>query len=99
MQRLIHYSRLPFVNRNHNAAMGVAIRTYLDQKANEENEYRDVETISVNYFPKATNFEEDINIFVEFFGALVKGIKTLDQKDLDNKDVWAKADEYLRALA
>lgn len=79
--------------------MGVAIRTYLDQKSNEDGEYRDVETISANYFPKATNFKEDVEIFVAFFNALVKGIATLDQKDLGNKDVWAKADEYLQALA
>lgn len=79
--------------------MGVAIRTYLDQKSNEDGEYRDIETISANYFPKATNFKEDVEIFVTFFNALVKGIATLDQKDLPNKDVWAKANEYLQALA
>lgn len=87
------------MNRNYNAAMGVAIRTYLDQKSNEENEHRDIETISANYFPKATNFKEDVEIFCEFFDALVAGIKTLDQKDMGTKDVWVKANEYLQALA
>lgn len=79
--------------------MGVAIRTYLDQKSSEDGEFRDVTTISVNYFPKATNFKEDVEIFVAFFNALAKGIATLDQKDLSSKDVWAKADQYLQALA
>lgn len=79
--------------------MGVAIRTYLDQKSNEENEFRDIEAIATNYFPKATNFKEDVQIFCEFFDALVKGIKTLDQKDFNAKDIWVKANQYLQALA
>lgn len=79
--------------------MGVAIRTYLEMKADETNEHRDIETISGLYFPKANAFKEDVEIFYDFFGALVKGIQILDQKDQDIKDAWAKANEYLQALA
>lgn len=88
---------LPFLNRHHNAAMGVAIKTYLDQKSNEDNEQRDIDSISRLFFPKATHFKEDVEIFCEFFDALVKGLKTLG--DEVNKDVWVKANEYLQALA
>lgn len=77
--------------------MGVAIKTYLDQKSNEDNEYKDIESIARAFFPKATHFKEDVEIFREFFDALVKGVRTLG--DDINKDVWVKANDYLQALA
>lgn len=76
--------------------MGVAIKTYLDQKLNEDNEQTDIESISQLFFPKATHFKEDVGIFREFFDALVKGLKTLG--DEINKEVWVKANDYLQAL-
>lgn len=85
-------SRLPFVNRNYNAAMGVAIRTYLEM---DSDEHRDLDKFASLYFPKAKAIREDVEVFSAFFKALVTGIKTLDQ--LATKDVWVKAQEYLES--
>lgn len=82
--------RLPFVNRNYNAAMGVAVRTYLEM---DSDEHRDLDRFANAYFPKAVAIREDVEVFCEFFKALVKGIKTLDQQN--TKDVWVKAQKYL----
>lgn len=85
-------SRLPFVNRNYNAAMGVAVRTYLEM---DSDEHRDLDRFASLYFPKAKSIREDVEVFCEFFKALVAGIKTLDQQT--TKDVWVKAQEYLQS--
>ncbi|KUI60288.1 hypothetical protein VP1G_07481 [Cytospora mali] len=85
---------LPFVNRNYNAAMGVAIRTFLEMDS-EEN--RDLDKFASLYFPNSVAFREDVNIFCHFFKALVAGVKTLDQKELGTKDIWTKAQEYLES--
>lgn len=85
-------SRLPFVNRNYNAAMGVAVRTYLEM---DSDEHRDLDKFASLYFPKAKAIREDVEVFCEFFKALVAGIKTLDQQT--TKDVWVKAQEYLES--
>lgn len=84
--------RLPFVNRNYNAAMGVAIRTYLEM---DSDEHRDLDRFASLYFPKAVSIREDVEVFCGFFKALVTGIKTLDQQV--TKDVWVKAQEYLES--
>lgn len=78
--------------------MGVAIRTYLEMKADESNETRDITSISRLYFPKANAFVEDVEIFYAFFGALVEGMKSLDQSEQEIKDAWAKANAYLQGL-
>lgn len=78
--------------------MGVAIRTYLEMRADESNEIRDLASISRLYFPKANAFEEDVQIFYAFFGALAEGIKTLDQSEQETKDVWTTANKYLQGL-
>lgn len=78
--------------------MGVAIRTYLEMKADESNETHDIGSISRLYFPKANAFVEDVEIFYAFFGALVEGMKTLDQSEQDIKDAWVKANAYLQGL-
>ncbi|KAK2602998.1 hypothetical protein N8I77_009489 [Diaporthe amygdali] len=83
---------LPFVNRNYNAAMGVAIRTYLEM---DSDEHRDLDRFASLYFPKAVSIREDVEVFCGFFKALVTGIKTLDQQV--TKDVWVKAQEYLES--
>jgi hypothetical protein len=85
--------RLPFVNRNYHAAMGVAVRTYLEMDSDDEQ--RDLDRFGSLYFPKATSIREDVEVFCEFFKALVSGIKTLDQQS--TKDVWVKAQEYLQS--
>ena len=85
-------ARLPFVNRNYNAAMGVAIRTYLEM---ESDEHRDLDRFSGSYFPKARAIREDVEVFCAFFKALVTGIKTLDQQT--TKDIWVTAQKYLES--
>lgn len=85
-------TRLPFVNRNYNAAMGVAVRTYLEMDSDEN---RDLDRFASLYFPKAKALREDVEVFCDFFKALVTGIKTLDQQT--PKDVWLKAREYLES--
>lgn len=82
------------MNRNYNAAMGVAIRTFLEMDSDEN---RDLDTFASQYFPNSIAFREDVDIFCHFFKALVTGVKTLDQKDIGNKDVWTKAQEYLES--
>lgn len=90
--------RLPFVNRNYSAAMGVAVRTYLEQKANKEAEMEDIDAFSTAYFPNAINVKEDIEIFRDFFDALVTGIKTLDSKEMGSQSAWIQANDYLQNL-
>lgn len=72
--------------------MGVAIRTFLEMDSDED---RDLDKFASLYFPNSVAFREDVEIFCQFFKALVAGIKVLDQKDLSTKDVWTKAQEYL----
>lgn len=72
--------------------MGVAIRTYLEMDSDEN---RDLDNFAKLYFPNSVAFREDVDIFCRFFKALVTGIKALDQKDMANKDVWIRAQEYL----
>lgn len=88
----LNMNRLPFVSRNYNAAMGVAIRTYLEM---DSDEHRDLDRFASLYFPKAKAIREDVEVFSAFFKALVTGIKTLDQQP--TKDVWIKAQEYLES--
>ncbi|KAG8163253.1 hypothetical protein KVR01_006550 [Diaporthe batatas] len=83
---------LPFVNRNYNAAMGVAVRTYLEM---DSDEHRDLDKFASLYFPKAKAIREDVEVFCAFFKALVAGIKTLEQQA--TKDVWVKAQEFLES--
>lgn len=78
--------------------MGVAIRTYLEMKADESNETRDIASISRLYFPQTRAFLEDVEIFGAFFSALVEGIKTLDQSEQEIKGAWTKAHAYLEGL-
>lgn len=85
---------LPFVNRNYNAAMGVAIRTFLEMDSDEN---RDLDKFASQYFPNSVAFREDVDIFCHFFKALVTGVKALDQKDMGSKDVWTKAQDYLES--
>lgn len=86
------------MNRNYNAAMGVAVRTYLEQKGGEDGANTDIDKISSAYFPKATHFKEDFEIFCQFFEALVTGLKTLDAKDFPAKDSWTSASKYLQTF-
>lgn len=67
-------------------------------RADDSNETPDIKDISKLYFPKANAFLEDVKIFYEFFRALVKGIKTLDQSEQEIKDAWSKADASLAGL-
>lgn len=89
------FCSLPFVNRHSNAAMGVAIKTLLDQRVSESG--TTIEHVAGQFFPKATHFKEDVAIFKEFFDALVHGLQTLG--DELNKEVWATANAYLKAVA
>lgn len=79
--------------------MGVAVRTYLEQRGNDDSEGPDMDTIAMQYFPKATNFKEDFEIFLAFFHALTTGVKTLGQKELQSgaQDAWLQANVYLQA--
>lgn len=74
--------------------MGVAIRTFLEMDPDEN---RDLDKFANTYFPNSVAFREDVDIFCQFFKALVAGVKTLDQKDLATKDVWIKAQEFLES--
>lgn len=86
---------LPFLNRHPNTAMGVAIKTLLDQRAGEAG--IPTSHIAGSFFPMASHFNEDVEIFKEFFDALVSGLQTLD-KDVP-KDVWVSANEYIKTTA
>lgn len=75
--------------------MGVAIKTLLDQRSGEAG--LATSHIAKAFFPKATHFDEDVEIFKEFFDALVSGLQTLDGEV--PKDVWVTANEYIKATA
>lgn len=77
--------------------MGVAIKTLLDQRSSDNGDKVGINHVASSFFPKAIHFVEDVEVFKEFFDALVKGVQTLTS-ELD-KDVWVKANGYLKAMA
>ncbi|CAN8095985.1 unnamed protein product [Discula destructiva] len=90
-------SILPFINRHPNAAMGVAIKTLLDQRSSESGSEISIDHVAGSFFPKAIHFKEDVEVFKGFFDALVKGLQTLN--DEVDKDMWVAANAYLKATA
>lgn len=81
-------------------ALGIAVKTYLDDFLKLEWSAEDRETKKAEYvekyLPHSVNFKEDLDVAFKFFDAVYEGVKTFgDEISEADKNAWNLAKAYL----
>ncbi|KAF4626125.1 hypothetical protein G7Y89_g12037 [Cudoniella acicularis] len=90
---------LPF-STDVDIALGIAVKTYLDDfvklDASKEDREADKAKYVAKYLPHSVNFAEDLDVAFKFFDGVYAGVKTLgDEIGETDRKAWDDANAYL----
>lgn len=93
-------ARLPLYH-NTNIALGIAVKTYLDDHCSPNADAEDRANLKAAYvktlLPHSVDFTRDLDKAFRFFDAVYAGVKTLGEEEVSQEDrtMWDRAHKWL----